>query len=363
MPHSEDSSVLFVTRGVDPVGSGREVEIAATRLAAIGWQVHVAITSAGGTLAEGLARRGVAVHGLGRRPQPDVAVVGRLVKVLRAVRPVAAISFGRAQASIAAAAVLPRPPFGTRTRLICRVAAAPRGLVDAWALTQADRVAASSAFVAEACRKAGVSIQRLDTIEPVAEAAFSGGLTREQIAAHLRLDPGKIWSLCVAPLVGPSRLERLLWGIDQLGVVRRDVEHVLVGSGPQLDRLWRRARVQHIADRLRIVSDCEFLPDVLREVRFVWQSGEVALGGALFDAMAAGKPAVAVRSEAARQAIVDGQTGWIVPALPESEFPRRAFSLVEDDALASRFGAAAQERAAALFSSDRFVSRLLAAVG
>jgi glycosyltransferase involved in cell wall biosynthesis len=70
---------------------------------------------------------------------------------------------------------------------------------------------------------------------------------------------------------------------------------------------------------------------------------------------------VAIDSEAARQAIVDGETGWIVPPLPESEFPRRAFSLVEDDALADRLGAAAHERATSHFSSDRFISALLAA--
>lgn len=93
----------------------------------------------------------------------------------------------------------------------------------------------------------------------------------------------------------------------------------------------------------------------------MWQSGDVALGGALFDAMAAGKPAVAVDSEAAQQAIIDGETGWIVPPAPESEFPRRAFSLVEDDALAARLGTAAQERATSHFSSDRFISAVLAA--
>jgi glycosyltransferase involved in cell wall biosynthesis len=187
-------------------------------------------------------------------------------------------------------------------------------------------------------------------------------VTREELAIQLGLDPAKIWSLCVAPLVARSRLDRLLWAIDQLGVVRRDVEHVLIGSGPQLHQLHRRARVQHLADRLRIMPSCECLPDLLREVRLVWQSGEVALGGGLFDAMAAGKPTVAVDSEAVRQAIVDGETGWIVPPLPESEFPRRAFSLVEDDAVAFRFGAAAQERAAMHFSADRFISALLAAI-
>lgn len=362
MWHPIGNSILLVARGADPVGTGREVEVAATGLAAGGGQVHVAFTSAVGSLPARLAARGITVHKVGRRSHPDAAVVGRLVKLVRRVQPATVLSFGRPQAVVSAAAVRFAAPVGQRPRLVCRVAVAPRGLRDAWAVTRADRVIASSQPVGEACRRAGVARHRLDIVAPVADAAFAGLVTREEVAAQLGLDPAKIWSLCVAPLVARSRLDRLLWAIDQLGVVRRDVEHVLIGSGPQLHRLCRRARVQQLADRLRIAESCECLPDLLREVRFVWQSGEVALGGGLFDAMAAGKPTVAVDSEAARQAIIDGETGWIVPPLPESEFPRRAFSLVEDDAVASRFGVAAQERAARHFSADRFISALLAAI-
>ena len=362
MWHPTGNSILLVARGADPIGTGREVEVAATGLAASGGQVHVALTSAVGSLSARLAARGMTVHEIGRRSQPDAAVVGRLVTLIRLVQPGTVLSCGRPQAVVSAAALAWAVPGGWRPRLICRVAIAPRTLTEAWAVTRADRVLASSEHVADACRKAGVAMQRLDTIKPVADAALSGFLARDEIAERLGLDSAKIWSLCVAPLVARARLDRLLWAIDQLGVVRRDVEHVLVGSGPQLRRLRRRARVQHLAERLRIVPSCECLPDLLREVRFVWQSGEVALGGALFDAMAAGKPAVAVDSEAARQAIVDGETGWIVPPLPESEFPRRAFSFIEDAPVASRFGVAAQERAATHFSSDGFVFQLRAAV-
>ena len=361
MWHPTGNSILLVSRGADPVGTGREVEIAATGLAAFGAQVHVALMSAVGSLHDRLVQRGAKVYQVGQRSRPDAAGVGRLADVVRLVLPVSVIAFGRPQAVASAVATRLRISRRQRPRLLCRVAVTPRGLTDAWALTRADRVLASSPVVAEACRKAGVAPHRLDTIEPVADTALSGLATREEIAAQFQLDPAKLWSLCVAPLVARSRLDRLLWAIDQLDVVRRDVEHVLVGSGPQLHRVRRRARVQHLADRLRIVPSCRCLPDLLREVRFVWQSGDVALGGALFDAMAAGKPAVAVDSEAAQQAIIDGETGWIVPPAPESEFPRRAFSLVEDDALAARLGTAAQERATSHFSSDRFISAVLAA--
>ncbi len=362
MWHPTGNSILLVVRGADPVGVGREVEVAATGLAASGGEVHVAFTSAVGSLPARLAARGIAVHQIGHRSQPDAAAVGRLVKLVQRIQPTTVFSFGRPQAAAAVAAVRFASPVGRRPRLVCRVAVAPRGLRDAWAVTRADRVIASSESVGEACRKAGVARQRLDILAPVADVAFAGLVTREELAIQLGLDPTKIWSLCVAPLVAESRLDRLLWAIDQLGVVRRDVEHVLIGSGPQVHRLHRRARVQHLADRLRIMPSCEWLPDLLREVRFVWQPGEVALGGGLFDAMAAGKPTVAVDSEAARQAIIDGETGWIVPPRPESEFPRRAFSLIEDDVAASQLGAASQERAATYFSADRFISALLAAV-
>ena len=165
----------------------------------------------------------------------------------------------------------------------------------------------------------------------------------------------------VAPLVPEARLERLLWAIDQLGVVHQRLEHVLVGAGPLRGRMLRRARVQQLAEQLHLFPHLDCLPDLLREVRLVWQSGEVACGGALLDGMALGIPAVAVESDAARQLIVDGETGRIVPADPESEFPRRALGIIEDDELAARYGSAAKARAAAAFPTDRMVAAVLAA--
>ena len=46
MWHPTGNSILLVSRGAYPVGTGREVEIAATGLAAFGAQVHVALMSA-----------------------------------------------------------------------------------------------------------------------------------------------------------------------------------------------------------------------------------------------------------------------------------------------------------------------------
>ena len=118
--------------------------------------------------------------------------------------------------------------------------------------------------------------------------------------------------------------------------------------------------MQELDERLLVTPRCAILPDLLSHVRLVWQSGEVACGGAVLDGMARGVPAVMVASDAARQLIVDGETGRVVPTLPESELPRRALEIIEDDALATRLGAAAAARTVAAFPADALVGRWMA---
>jgi glycosyltransferase involved in cell wall biosynthesis len=345
-------SILLVARGLDPVGTGRQVDLVARGLAVAGWDVHVAFTSRGGSLPGRLAAAGIPTHRLGRRPEADAAAAVRLVGRARSLRPAAILAFGRRQAALVVAARFALP--GVRIAAQVATPVLGRGAT-AW-LARLDRVIATSPEVAAACRQRGVPAARLATVAPGIVADEGRGLYRVEIAARLGLNPETSWTLCVAPLVAESRLDRLLWGIDQLSVVHNGLEHVLVGAGPQLARLRRRARVQELAERLCILPHCDLLPDLLGQVRFAWQSGESACGGVLLDAMARGVPVVAVASDAARQLIADGETGRVVPAVPESEFPRRAFGLLEDDALSARFGAAGRVRAAERFPVEPMVA-------
>jgi glycosyltransferase involved in cell wall biosynthesis len=356
MPMGGAEPILLVVRGLDPVGTGRLVELAAEGMAAAGHPVAVAVTTTGGSVPQRLAAGGIPVHRLGGRPVGDVAATLRLAGLVRRLRPAAIVGFGRSQ--------IPRVAVTTRLAPRCRgvvwLGLPPAGAAQSVGLRRLDRVIAASAEVAEACRRAGVLERRLACVPPGVVVAAGGGLSREEIAGRLGLDPAKRWTLAVAPLEPAARLARLAWAIDQLGVVRKDLQHVLVGAGPLADQVRRRARTQELAERLFIRPDCDLLPDLLGQVALVWQSGDVALGGAILDGMARGVPAVAVESDTARQLVVDGETGRIVPPLPESEFPRRAFGILEDEPLASRYAAAAATRAAESFPVEPFVAGLLA---
>jgi len=348
----------MVTRGLDPVGTGRQIELAAEAFREAGWLVAVAVGSSGGTLPVRLADRGFATHSIGSRPVFDVAAAARLVRLARRLQPTVVHAWGRAAAGV----VGPSRTLLAGARLVAHLATGPRRRATGWALGCFDRVITTSAGVAGRCEAVGVRSGRIDIIPPGIVATEPAGLERVEIGRRLGLQADTQWTLCVAPLTAEARLERLLWGIDQLAVVRRGVEHVLVGKGPMLTRLIRRARAQELSERLRIVPECDCLPDLVRACQVVWQSGDVAYGGALLDALACGVPTVAIASDAARQCIVDDETGRIVPAEPESEFPRRVFNILEDHALATRYAAGARARAAAQFPAGPALARHVEAV-
>ena len=348
MTKSGRRPLLFLTRGLDPVGTGRQVELAAEACRAAGHDVQIAITAGAGSCAGRLARAGFVVHSLSRRPRPGVTAAVELARLIGAIRPGAIVAWGRRQVAIAAAA----RRLAAGPVVVAVVGIAPRAGLEAWGLRQADRVVATTAGVAGA----------IDLVIPGIEPVAGSGLSRGQVAARLGLRPDTVWTLCVAPLEPSTHVDRLLWAIDQLGVVHKGLEHVVVGAGPLLARMRRRARLQHCAERLFVFPWLDCLPDLLPRVRLVWQPGEVADAGCLLAGMAHGVAAVAVESDAAAALVADDQSGRIVAADPMSEFPRRALGIIEDDSLAARYGSAARARAVAEFPVARSTAAVRASI-
>lgn len=351
-------SMLMVMPGLDPVGTGRQIELAAGAFRDAGWDVTIAVGTVGGAVPQRLQAGGFRVQAIGTRPGFDASAAVRLVRLAARLRPTVIHAWGRAAAGLVGAV----QTLALGPRAVAHLATGPRTRLVGHALRRFDRVIAVSDGVAGRCAAVGVPSDRIDVIPPGIVAADPSGIDRAEIARRLGLRIDAQWTLCVAPLAPAARLERLLWAIDQLAVVHRGVEHVLVGQGRLFDRVLRRARVQQLADRLRVVSHIGFVPDLVRESGLVWQSGDVAYGGALLDGLAAGVPAVGVAADAARQIIADGETGRIVDADPESEFPRRAFQILEDRDLASRYAAAARRRAAEHFAAGPALARHVEAV-
>jgi len=76
------------------------------------------------------------------------------------------------------------------------------------------------------------------------------------------------------------------------------------------------------------------------------------------EAMAAGKPVIATRVGGTPEAIIDGETGILVPSEDVEAMAEALSNLVTDTELQTRLGAAGQARAEQNYSLANYVSRL-----
>jgi glycosyltransferase involved in cell wall biosynthesis len=121
----------------------------------------------------------------------------------------------------------------------------------------------------------------------------------------------------------------------------------IAGDGPDRD-LLPEGPVELLGER-DDVAELLASSDV-----FVLSSRAEGLPISILEAMAAGLPVVATRVGGIPELVVDGETGFLVPA---GDAPARADALrrlVEDPALRERLGAAGRRRAEELFDLPRF---------
>jgi glycosyltransferase involved in cell wall biosynthesis len=141
---------------------------------------------------------------------------------------------------------------------------------------------------------------------------------------------------------------------------------MVLGRGPEEERLRRLAKKLGIADRIRWITeeiDEEGLLDLYANARLVIVAAEGEdLGYVPLEAFLSGK-AVLTTSDAGGplEFVVDGETGFVVPPHPEALGAALRLAWERPDALA-RLGEKGRRRVSEL-SWDRTVSALLGAAG
>ncbi len=117
-----------------------------------------------------------------------------------------------------------------------------------------------------------------------------------------------------------------------------------------LDQLKSLAGRLHIADRVIFTGLRSDVPALLASVAVAaMPSLNEALSNALLEAMAAGAPVVATRVGGTPEALIDGETGLLVPPADVPALAAAITRLLETPLLAARLG-----RAARLVVEERF---------
>jgi glycosyltransferase involved in cell wall biosynthesis len=170
---------------------------------------------------------------------------------------------------------------------------------------------------------------------------------QRQLAAGL---PGDVIVIGFAGRLVPlKRLDCLLEAAPRLAARYQRVHFLVLGDGPLRSELQRQAHP--LGDRCRFLGwgqGSDWLPlfDVL-----VLPSESEGLPYCVLEAMALGVPVVASAVGGMREAVVDGQTGFLVPPGDAPALEAALERLITDSEVRERMGLAGRSRAESLYDS------------
>jgi len=238
------------------------------------------------------------------------------------------------------------------------------------ATARAARVLAVSRFTGATIRTAVPAGVPLSLLPPGVDAErFRPGTMEAADAVRRRhgIAAGRPLVVCVSRLVRRKGQDVLIEAMP--AIIRRepDAALLIVGSGPDRDRLERLAeRVPRYAVAFAgEVPDAD-LPDYhaaadvfAMPCRSRLAGLEVEGFGIVFlEAAAAGRPAVAGDSGGAAEAVVDGETGLVVDGRHPGQVGEAVGALLADARRADAMGKAGQERVERSFTWPRLTERL-----
>ena len=293
----------------------------------------------------------------------DLLFKRRLTRVIRELRPQvvhchsrrgADVLGGRAARHAGVPVVLSRRVDNPELATVARARYAPFAAI-----------IAISENVRRSLLAAGVSDDRVKLIR---SAVATEGLPPPISAAAWRrefsLTPGAIVIAIVAQFIERKGHRYLLEALPDLRQRHPEVKVVFFGQGPLEDEMRQYATGLGVAAAVRFAGFRSDLDTLLAQVDIlVHPATAEGLGISMLKAAAAGLPVVAFDVAGAQEAVVDQQTGVLVPAGSVTGLLHALSKLIENPALREQYGLAGQQRMRQEFSIDTMTDRHMAVYG
>ncbi len=352
--------VLLMASGLPLRGAERNVVSVLPHIRAQGVDIHLGTlnTRRDGPLAEEFARTGLPRHDLGARRLLDRAAWRRFVALLRTEN--FDLIHAEDQDTILFAAAAHRrlgmPTVMTRHVLV-ELAPNLKKWVRAQAVLLAARygfdriVAVSEAVRQDFARLAKVPLTRIETIyNGLDMAPFLVERDRAALRAALGWGEAPV-VLLIAALRERKGHDVLFQAIPALRAAVPEVQIKLVGDGKLAAQIRAEAEPYH--DVVAFMGERTDVPELLAACDAVVQSSwSEALPTVLIEAGASARPVVATDVGGSAEIVVDGETGFLVPAGDAALIAQRLALLLQDRDLAARLGAQARQRVLSRFSLE-----------
>jgi glycosyltransferase involved in cell wall biosynthesis len=228
-----------------------------------------------------------------------------------------------------------------------------------WKYARADAMIAVCKATADSLVASGIESARITV-------AYSGvDLTRvippatPEMLASLGVRAGAPLVVMVAALVGHKDPITFVRAMEEVRHTVSNVQALMVGDGELRADVEREIATLGIGDIVHLAgyrTDADSLMTTADVVAL--SSSDDGIGGVVIDAMSFGKPVAATAAGGIPEAVINGQTGLLVPVGDAEALGAAIARLLTDRELASRLGANGIRRAP-LFSIDNTVEKTL----
>ena len=169
----------------------------------------------------------------------------------------------------------------------------------------------------------------------------AANVSRDEALAHFNLPGGKRFMTIVANLRNPVKDHpMLLRAAARVRAAVPDAAFIIAGEGELMPSLQTLAGELGIAEDVHFIGRCDEVAMLLRASSVgVLSSKAEGFANAILEYMAAGLPVVATDVGGVREAIVEGETGFIVPSGDDRQMAARIIQTLSDDANARAMGA------------------------
>jgi len=352
--------ILQIIPTLDRAGAEKQLCLLARGLPRDEFEVHVCALTRGGPLAADLAEAGVPTVVIGKRWKLDPRAFLQLAQHVRRLQPdlVHAWMFAANAYAFAACRLCGAQNLVLGQRCVDPWKTRGQLALDAALARRCRRVVVNSEGVRDFYARRGTPAEQIAVIPNGVATPDPPTSTREEILAELGLPAGSRLIALVGRLWSQKRVKDAVWAADLLKVIRDDVHLLIVGDGPQRDRLLDYRDRVRIRDKVHFLGQRDDVPRLLPHCDALWStSGYEGQSNAILEAMAAGVPVVATDIPGTRELIVSGESGFLVPVGDRAAFAKYTERLLNDAALSARLADAARRRVQNEFSVEQMVAR------
>jgi glycosyltransferase involved in cell wall biosynthesis len=356
--------VLHVIYEFSPGGAERVVATYAKFLDKNRFDVSVCALTVGGHYEDDLAQNGVRLFILGKKRRFDPSVLAKLTRLLRSEN-IDIVHFHDISSSL----------WGTIPAVLARVKAVIRTVHNV-------RIVGSDLFSQVKAKTAWLAFpfhHKLIAVSAEVEKTHINAnpfFSKKHIVIHNGVDPSSFditldrdkylrefglreKSLIIGTIgrFAPQKAQEIFLAAIQIVLNKRnDVGVLMVGDGPRREELVALCANLGLENGVVFTGVRRDVPQILHLMDiFVLSSDWEGFPMTILEAMACGKPVVATDVGGNREAVVEGETGFLLRARDVSGIAEAILKLIRDPKMRKEMGKKARERFLAHFTAEAMV--------